>query len=73
MLVIILMGAYLGQANKEKHIDNGCKNKLHYGVCSMQGWRANMEDSHIVELDIDEELSLFCVFDGHGGTKSLKS
>lgn len=34
----------------------------------MQGWRKSMEDSHITHLDIIEgEVSLFAVFDGHGG------
>jgi serine/threonine protein phosphatase PrpC len=33
----------------------------------MQGWRGNMEDSHIAELDIGDGNSLFGVFDGHGG------
>ena len=33
----------------------------------MQGWRGNMEDSHIADLDIGDGNSLFAVFDGHGG------
>jgi protein phosphatase 1G len=34
----------------------------------MQGWRKSMEDAHITALDIIEgEVSLFGVFDGHGG------
>jgi serine/threonine protein phosphatase PrpC len=34
----------------------------------MQGWRKSMEDSHITHLDVIEgEVSLFGVFDGHGG------
>jgi protein phosphatase 1G len=34
----------------------------------MQGWRKSMEDSHITALDLIEgEVSLFGVFDGHGG------
>lgn len=36
----------------------------------MQGWRKSMEDSHITSLDIIEgEVSLFGVFDGHGGSE----
>lgn len=31
----------------------------------MQGWRVEMEDDHIVE--INEKEALFAVFDGHGG------
>jgi len=42
---------------------------LKYGVSSMQGWRAGMEDAHVVDLafDSDAKLSLLGVFDGHGG------
>jgi serine/threonine protein phosphatase PrpC len=32
----------------------------------MQGWRKSMEDTHIASIDI-EGLSIFGVFDGHGG------
>ena len=33
----------------------------------MQGWRRGMEDSHIAHTDLDNGVSLFGVFDGHGG------
>ena len=34
----------------------------------MQGWRKSMEDAHVSSLDVIEgELSIFGVFDGHGG------
>jgi serine/threonine protein phosphatase PrpC len=33
----------------------------------MQGWRVNMEDAHIAKADLNDECSLFGVFDGHGG------
>lgn len=33
----------------------------------MQGWRRTMEDSHIAHTDLDNGVSLFGVFDGHGG------
>jgi serine/threonine protein phosphatase PrpC len=32
------------------------------------GWRKNMEDACIHEIDIGDGNSLFSVFDGHGGT-----
>ena len=43
-----------------------------FAVSSMQGWRATMEDTHILEssLKLKEELkdhAFFAVFDGHGG------
>jgi serine/threonine protein phosphatase PrpC len=31
------------------------------------GWRKNMEDAAIHELNIGDGNSLFAVFDGHGG------
>lgn len=33
----------------------------------MQGWRKSQEDSHITGLDIVDDVSVFGVFDGHGG------
>ena len=35
----------------------------------MQGWRVGMEDAHTTEPRFDEDarISLFAVFDGHGG------
>jgi hypothetical protein len=33
----------------------------------MQGWRKSMEDAHIAHLDLPGGVSLFGVFDGHGG------
>lgn len=34
----------------------------------MQGWRKSMEDAHVTALDVIEgEVSVFGVFDGHGG------
>ena len=35
----------------------------------MQGWRKNMEDTHVTCLDLAPDISLFGVFDGHGGIK----
>lgn len=32
-----------------------------------EGWRKNMEDAEIHEMDIGDGNSLFAVFDGHGG------
>jgi protein phosphatase 1G len=40
----------------------------------MQGWRRYMEDSYIAHLEVPgvENISLFGVFDGHGGAESAK-
>lgn len=39
---------------------------LQFAVSSMCGWRQYMEDAHIAKFD--ENVSVFGVFDGHGGT-----
>lgn len=41
-----------------------CKVVMHLSL----GWRKNMEDAVIHELNIGDGNSLFAVFDGHGGT-----
>ncbi len=66
------MGAslvYLDKPNKEIVFDEGESDKMKFAAGSMQGWRINMEDSHIASLKFNEELNqqLFGVFDGHGG------
>jgi len=61
------MGVYLSTPKTEKEITFGENEKLYYAAASMQGWRTSMEDAHLTHLDIDENLSLFGVFDGHGG------
>ena len=33
----------------------------------MQGWRKSMEDAHVTQCDIIPGVSVFGVFDGHGG------
>lgn len=38
----------------------------------MQGWRLNMEDAHICDASFDNGISLFAVFDGHGGLECAK-
>jgi serine/threonine protein phosphatase PrpC len=39
---------------------------LRYAISEQQGPRESMEDAHFV----DQDLGLFCVFDGHGGRKA---
>eukprot|EP00826_Nyctotherus_ovalis_P060435 TRINITY_DN847_c0_g2_i1.p1 TRINITY_DN847_c0_g2~~TRINITY_DN847_c0_g2_i1.p1 ORF type:complete len:294 (+),score=106.80 TRINITY_DN847_c0_g2_i1:273-1154(+) len=34
----------------------------------MQGWRKGMEDAHIAIPNLEDDVSLFAIFDGHGGT-----
>lgn len=64
------MGAYLDQPVKDKNPESGSAALCSWGVCSMQGWRCNMEDDHVakeVDLGGGKKAMLFCVFDGHGG------
>ena len=66
------MGAslvYLDKPNKEIEFETGENSQLEFVAAGMQGWRLNMEDAHIAELELDasKQLSLFGVFDGHGG------
>lgn len=37
----------------------------------MQGWRKGMEDAHLAIINFDTNISLFGVFDGHGGNYSI--
>lgn len=66
------MGAslvYLNEPNKEIEHEHGHSDKLRFVTGSMQGWRLNMEDSHIANVKYmgSKNKSLFGVFDGHGG------
>jgi len=66
------MGEYLSTPNKTKHSAEGGNTVVKYGACSMQGWRKSNEDAHIHSCDIAPGISLFSVFDGHGGVEVAK-
>ena len=40
---------------------------IKYAHSGMQGWRASMEDTHVIATSDENPLALFGVFDGHGG------
>lgn len=61
------MGIYLPKANKTKDTTSGECSQLSYAASCMQGWRTSMEDAHISECNIVDNVHLFAVFDGHGG------
>lgn len=61
------MGIYLTKPNLTKDSHDGENETLKFGVSAMQGWRTNMEDAHITNLNLQDGVSLFAVFDGHGG------
>ena len=61
------MGIYLDKPDLIKKGKNGFNDTLAYSTCSMQGWRTTMEDNEFAILDLAPDLSMFGVFDGHGG------
>ncbi|OIS97530.1 PREDICTED: probable protein phosphatase 2C 60 [Nicotiana attenuata] len=61
------MGIYLSTPKTEKFSEDGENVKVRYGLSSMQGWRATMEDAHAAITDLDASTSFFGVYDGHGG------
>ncbi|KAB5516181.1 hypothetical protein DKX38_026829 [Salix brachista] len=60
------MGIYLNSPKTEKFSEDGGNCRLRYGLSSMQGWRATMEDAHASITDLDATTSFFGVYDGHG-------
>ncbi|KAG4198949.1 hypothetical protein ERO13_A05G117800v2 [Gossypium hirsutum] len=66
------MGVYLSTPKTEKLSEDGENDKLRFGLSSMQGWRASMEDAHAAYLDLDDSTSFFGVYDGHGGKAVAK-
>ncbi|CAL9161850.1 probable protein phosphatase 2C 11 [Musa acuminata AAA Group] len=61
------MGIYLSTPKTEKFSEDGENDRLRFGLSSMQGWRATMEDAHAALPDLDDCTSFFGVYDGHGG------
>ena len=64
------MGVFLDKPKKEKESESGEGNGLRYAMCSMQGWRVEMEDAHAIRIELGPSLkncSYFAVFDGHAG------
>lgn len=62
------MGDFLSTPNREKHSESGQGGNVRYVATGMQGWRRSMEDAHMAHVNIDNTgVSLFGVFDGHGG------
>lgn len=63
------MGCYLSKPVTDKVCENFDKENIRVGTCSMQGWRTSQEDAHNAIIDFTSELSLFGVYDGHGGAE----
>lgn len=58
---------YLSAPDTTKHSSEGSNARMSFAVTAMQGWRSTMEDTHLTNLNLDRNTSLFGVFDGHGG------
>ena len=60
---------FLPKPVTEKHGHGGAGVALSFGLCSMQGWRAHMEDAHVTApmLPALDDWSFFAVLDGHAG------
>ncbi|XP_042295118.1 probable protein phosphatase 1N, partial [Sceloporus undulatus] len=62
--------AFLTAPRTEKLLEQGEAAGLKYGMGSMQGWRAHMEDAHTICLQLPDPLTnwaFFAVYDGHAG------
>lgn len=68
----------------QKNCSDGLKGHLAWSTAEMQGWRDSMEDAHLTVASLSEavsegtidggwsNVSLFGVFDGHGGFQVAK-
>ncbi|KAH9715880.1 putative protein phosphatase 2C 60 [Citrus sinensis] len=72
LLKVKKMGVYLSTPKTEKFSEDGQNENVRYGLSSMQGWRATMEDAHAAYPDLDSSTSFFGVYDGHGGKAVAK-
>lgn len=61
------MGGFSSSPDISKQSSNFNCEAFKIGASSMQGWRETMEDAHIIEPLLTDSVSLFAVFDGHGG------
>lgn len=66
------MGAYLSAPITEKETFEGEGGSVKFGGGAMQGWRRTMEDAHLAVPALTEDISVFGVFDGHGGAEVAK-
>lgn len=66
--LFVSKGSFVNEPVTEKHSDYFEDHGLKVGTGTMQGWRADNEDSHVVFLNLPiSGMDYFAVFDGHGG------
>lgn len=68
------MGDTLSKPVTDKHTSTFETRQLRVGCCGMQGWRKDMEDAHVAQINLlgDRRAALFGVFDGHNGHNVAK-
>ena len=69
--VMAQRSVFLPSPNTQFHHESKVGKHFSTAAGAMQGWRAQMEDAHIIDVDFvaDKGCGLFCVFDGHAGAK----
>jgi len=66
------MGIYLSSPDTRKSSTDGENKIVKFGATAMQGWRLNMEDAEIFDVNFKGDDCLFAFFDGHGGAEVAK-
>jgi len=63
------MGSFLDKPKTDTHPEVIKGLDMTCALVSMQGWRVNQEDAHVMQIGIPghKDVSWFGVFDGHGG------
>lgn len=64
----------LPSALRSKGLEREGDENYKVATCSMQGWRKDMEDAHVVKLQLPSHpnTALFGVFDGHAGPSAAE-
>eukprot|EP00039_Didymoeca_costata_P009786 m.130354 g.130354 ORF g.130354 m.130354 type:complete len:378 (-) comp14602_c0_seq1:4874-6007(-) len=65
---------FLEKPLTEQTVEAGSTSELAWACSCMQGWRAHMEDEHIISVEIEglPGCALYAVMDGHAGTMAAK-
>ena len=64
------MGGMMSNPLTATHLQRRANRKLAVGSASMQGWRSDHEDAHILLPEWESDWSLFAVCDGHAGDRA---